>query len=31
VAVYLWEYRDGIDLHFLPKYSPDCNLIERVW
>ena len=18
-------------LHFLPKYSPDCNPIERVW
>jgi putative transposase len=31
VAVYLWEYRDRIDLHLLPKYSPDCNPIERVW
>jgi putative transposase len=31
VAVSLWEYRDRIDLHFLPKYSPVCNLIERVW
>ena len=31
VAVYLWEHRDRIDLHFLPKYSPDCNPIERVW
>ena len=31
VAVYLWEHRDRIDLHFLPSYSPDCNPIERVW
>ena len=31
VAVYLHEHRDRIDLHFLPKYSPDCNPIERVW
>jgi putative transposase len=31
VAIYLWEHRDRIDLHFLPSYSPDCNPIERVW
>jgi len=31
VAVYLWEHRDRIELHLLPKYSPDCNPIERVW
>lgn len=31
VAVYLWEHRERIDLHFLPAYSPDCNPIERVW
>jgi transposase len=31
VAVYLWEHRERIDLHLLPKYSPDCNPIERVW
>jgi putative transposase len=31
VAVYLWKHRDRIELHFLPKYSPDCNPIERVW
>jgi putative transposase len=31
VAVYLYEHRDRIDLHFLPAYSPDCNPIERVW
>jgi transposase len=31
VAVYLWEHRKRIELHLLPKYSPDCNPIERVW
>jgi putative transposase len=31
VAVYLWEHRERIELHFLPAYSPDCNPIERVW
>lgn len=31
VAVYLYEHRERIDLHFLPAYSPDCNPIERVW
>jgi putative transposase len=31
VAVYLWEHRERIDLHLLPKYSPDANPIERVW
>jgi putative transposase len=31
VAIYLWEHRDRIDLHFLPAYGPDCNPIERVW
>lgn len=31
VAVYLYEHRERIDLHFLPKHSPDCNPIERVW
>ncbi len=31
VAVYLWDHRDRIDLHFLPAYSPDGNPIERVW
>src|SRR3954467_2317906 len=30
VAVYLWDHRDRIKLHLLPKYSPDCNPIERV-
>ena len=29
--MYLWEHRERIELHFLPKYSPDCNPIERVW
>jgi transposase len=31
VKVYLWDYRDRIEVHFLPAYSPDCNPIERVW
>lgn len=31
VAVYLWDHRERIELHLLPKYSPDCNPIERVW
>ncbi|MBV8315080.1 MAG: IS630 family transposase [Planctomycetaceae bacterium] len=31
VAVYLWEHRERIELHSLPKYSPDGNPIERVW
>ncbi len=31
VAIYLWEHRERIELHFLPAYSPDCNPIERVW
>ena len=31
VAVYLWAHRERIDLHLLPKSSPDCNPIERVW
>jgi putative transposase len=31
VAIYLYEHRERIDLHFLPAYSPDCNPIERVW
>jgi putative transposase len=31
VAIYLYEHRARIDLHFLPAYSPDCNPIERVW
>jgi len=30
VAIYLWEYRQRIDVHFLPRYSPECNPIERV-
>jgi transposase len=31
VAVYLWEHQERVELHLLPKYSPDCNPIERVW
>jgi transposase len=25
------EYGDRVVLHFLPKYAPECNPIERVW
>jgi DDE superfamily endonuclease len=31
VAVYLWEHRERIELHLLPKSSPNCNPIEREW
>jgi putative transposase len=31
VAIYLGEHRARIELHLLPKSSPDCNPIERVW
>ena len=31
----VWEfclkYQDRVELHFLPKYAPECNPIERVW
>jgi putative transposase len=31
----VWEfvaqYGDRVVLHFLPKYAPDCNPVERVW
>lgn len=31
----VWEfvkqYGDRVELHFLPKYAPDCNPVERVW
>jgi len=31
VAVYLWDHRERIELHFLRKYCPDTNPNERVW
>jgi transposase len=31
VMAYLWDHRERIDVHFLPRRSPDCNPIERVW
>jgi len=31
VMIYLWDHRERLDLHFLPRRSPDCNPIERVW
>lgn len=31
----VWEFcyrhRDRVEFHFLPKYAPELNLIERVW
>ena len=29
--IYLWDHHDRIELHFLPRRSPDYNPIERVW
>lgn len=31
VMAYLWDHRDQVQLHFLPRRSPDCNPVERVW
>lgn len=31
VHEYLAEHGDRIAIHFLPKYSPDLNPIERIW
>lgn len=31
VCEFLYEHRDRIELHFLPKYAPECNPVERVW
>jgi len=31
VMIYLWDHRERLELHFLPRRSPDCNPIERVW
>lgn len=31
VREYLAEHGDRIVIHFLPKYSPDLNPIERIW
>ena len=31
VMAYLWDHQDRIELHFLPRRSPDYNPIERVW
>jgi putative transposase len=28
---FLAEHGDRIELHFLPKYAPECNPIERIW
>jgi transposase len=31
VAQFLKAHGDRVVLHYLPKYSPDCNPVERVW
>lgn len=31
VRVYLQEWGNRVKVHYLPKYSPDTNPIERVW
>jgi putative transposase len=31
VAEYVWRWRNRIQLHGLPVYSPETNPIERVW
>jgi transposase len=31
VMIYLWDHMERIELHFLPRRSPDYNPIERVW
>lgn len=31
VQEYLYRWRDRIELHFLPKYAPETNPIERIW
>jgi transposase len=31
VAQFLREHGDRVALHYLPRYSPDCNPVERVW
>ena len=28
---FVYQYGDRVVLHFLPKYAPDCNPIERIW
>jgi transposase len=31
VRAYLEEWRERVKVHYLPKYAPDTNPIERVW
>ena len=31
VMIYLWDHHERLELHFLPRRSPDCNPIEWVW
>ncbi len=31
VAEFLYQHGERVVLHFLPRYAPECNPIERVW
>ena len=31
VCEFLYRHQARIELHFLPKYAPECNPVERVW
>lgn len=31
VEAYLAHWGDRVKIHYLPKYAPECNPIERVW
>lgn len=31
VQEYLYQWRDRVEVHFLPKYAPETNPIEHVW
>jgi putative transposase len=31
VAAYLGAWGHRVELHYLPRYAPECNPIERVW
>ncbi len=28
---FCYQHGDRVELHFLPKYAPECNPVERVW
>jgi transposase len=31
VREYLGRWGGRVELHYLPKYAPECNPVERVW